>query len=310
MDIEQLIREGQIRCLDELHNTAYLLEKNLPFLNSDYRIMQNQEQQGLAKCFRVSQNGKQKLIFFNEGFRTLSSLYGCMNFTALTEIIEHIFDVILTVESNGFLKSENINDSLDYIYVDPDSFRVKLHYLPVKIENKDEKTAHQNLRTSLARQIHSIPLFSGSDVQAVCELLENESYTLETVTEQLKSIRHQYQGRPQIYEEGIAPDGTKMLAANLRLISRNPELAPNFHVHTPEFVIGKSRERADGVVAKSTVSRRHCRIIWENEAYYLEDLDSTNGTKVNYERIPSRRRIRLMSGDVISVSGVDFLVEF
>ena len=47
------------------------------------------------------------------------------------------------------------------------------------------------------------------------------------------------------------------------------------------FVIGKHTGLADYILNKSTVSRFHVRITEEDGQYFLTDLNSTNGTKVN-----------------------------
>jgi hypothetical protein len=45
------------------------------------------------------------------------------------------------------------------------------------------------------------------------------------------------------------------------------------------------------------VSRRHALIVQQNNTYFLEDLNSVNGTLVNQRRIPPRTRLPLHSGD-------------
>jgi uncharacterized ubiquitin-like protein YukD len=47
------------------------------------------------------------------------------------------------------------------------------------------------------------------------------------------------------------------------------------------------------------ISRRHAQIEQEGERYYLTDLVSTNGTKLNGQRIPPREKCRLRNGDII-----------
>jgi len=55
----------------------------------------------------------------------------------------------------------------------------------------------------------------------------------------------------------------------------------------------------------ASVSREHARIISTPEGYFIEDLNSTNGTSLNGETI---RRARLHDGDVIRIQ--DFALEF
>jgi pSer/pThr/pTyr-binding forkhead associated (FHA) protein len=54
----------------------------------------------------------------------------------------------------------------------------------------------------------------------------------------------------------------------------------------------------DFVISGRTVSRRHARLWFDNGRWYLEDLQSANGTLVNNVRI--QQAVALNDGDVIS----------
>ena len=47
------------------------------------------------------------------------------------------------------------------------------------------------------------------------------------------------------------------------------------------------------------ISRRHARIEQEGDRFYLTDLGSVNGTKLNGRRVPPNERMPLWNGDVI-----------
>ena len=49
-------------------------------------------------------------------------------------------------------------------------------------------------------------------------------------------------------------------------------------------VVGRGR-KADLALAEATISRAHAAIGWDGRSFYVEDLDSTNGTMVNGARI-------------------------
>ena len=59
------------------------------------------------------------------------------------------------------------------------------------------------------------------------------------------------------------------------------------------MVIGRGRS-ADLVIAEPTISRAHAAIGWDAEGFFMQDLGSTNGTKVNGQRAPLAR---LKDGD-------------
>jgi pSer/pThr/pTyr-binding forkhead associated (FHA) protein len=63
---------------------------------------------------------------------------------------------------------------------------------------------------------------------------------------------------------------------------------------------------ADFVLDAALVSRVHCRLSAdESNQLIVEDLDSTNGTLVNGQRIS---RAVLRNGDVLTIGRVDFTV--
>jgi len=68
------------------------------------------------------------------------------------------------------------------------------------------------------------------------------------------------------------------------------------------LVIGRS-ETAGHTIYSSKVSREHASIVLVDDAYAVRDLDSTNGTYVNGQRITEHR---LQDGDIIHVAHVEF----
>jgi pSer/pThr/pTyr-binding forkhead associated (FHA) protein len=54
----------------------------------------------------------------------------------------------------------------------------------------------------------------------------------------------------------------------------------------------------------------HAALVCEGDAIYLVDLNSTNGTCLNHERIPPGRPCRLHSGDIIRLGLLEIMIEF
>ncbi len=52
-------------------------------------------------------------------------------------------------------------------------------------------------------------------------------------------------------------------------------------VEGESFLLGKNQEQVDGVILADGVSRLHARIIRQEGRYFIEDLNSTNGTFLN-----------------------------
>jgi FhaA, N-terminal domain/FHA domain len=70
-------------------------------------------------------------------------------------------------------------------------------------------------------------------------------------------------------------------------------------------VIGRSKE-CDIQLTDPNVSRRHAELRQEGSAYWLVDLDSTNGSAVNGHRTA---RAKLESGDTITIGSTDLKFE-
>ncbi len=71
------------------------------------------------------------------------------------------------------------------------------------------------------------------------------------------------------------------------------------------FVLGRSKD-CDIQLADPNVSRRHAELRQEGSAYWLIDLDSTNGSQVNGNRTA---RAKLESGDTITVGSTDLVFD-
>ncbi len=68
-------------------------------------------------------------------------------------------------------------------------------------------------------------------------------------------------------------------------------------INRERMVIGRGRS-ADLVIAEPTISRSHAAVGYDGEGFFVQDLGSTNGTRVNGVREP---QMRLASGDELQL---------
>jgi hypothetical protein len=76
-----------------------------------------------------------------------------------------------------------------------------------------------------------------------------------------------------------------------------------------EVVLGARRDRLgrdDVVLQDEYVSARHARLLWDGVTWWVEDLDSTNGTYVGGRRIEPGERVALPESGQLQVGGVVF----
>lgn len=73
------------------------------------------------------------------------------------------------------------------------------------------------------------------------------------------------------------------------------------------FVIGSSADSVDYCVKyNSSISRKHACIMKFEDGYYIQDLDTTNGTYVNGIRVYPGRYTKLANGNVIKLAEEEF----
>lgn len=78
------------------------------------------------------------------------------------------------------------------------------------------------------------------------------------------------------------------------------------------YVIGSFEKMSDVVIKAQVVSRMHCCIYHESfkeDEYLVEDLNATNGTYLNGERLDNHERKKLSDGDILKLAAISFKVE-
>jgi len=78
----------------------------------------------------------------------------------------------------------------------------------------------------------------------------------------------------------------------------------DWEINYPEITVGKHPENNLVIEGDHTVSSQHIRIYYKNNAYYIQDLGSTNGTKVNGVKIKEKQ---LKHNDTIQIGKTKIL---
>ncbi len=83
------------------------------------------------------------------------------------------------------------------------------------------------------------------------------------------------------------------------IIVRGPGTGQTFTLGAEPVIVGRESQTAKFVIADSAVSRRHARISRHGDIYVIEDLNSTNGTFINAQRVVGT--VPLTPGDLIEL---------
>lgn len=107
---------------------------------------------------------------------------------------------------------------------------------------------------------------------------------------------------------GVAPDPQlERPLVYLRLRAESgPARGSIFTVDGAGATIGRTSENPIPI-ADGKLSRQHARVIYDDGTFWLLDMESTNGTFLNYQRLTTRRQ--LQAGDVIGIGETRLVVE-
>lgn len=82
-----------------------------------------------------------------------------------------------------------------------------------------------------------------------------------------------------------------------RLLYQGTGAEESFVIEGDSFLVGGRNGQADGKLLSSGVSRNHARTTKEDDNYYIEDLNSRNGTYLNGKLLSYKQKCRVKPGD-------------
>lgn len=96
--------------------------------------------------------------------------------------------------------------------------------------------------------------------------------------------------------------------ARLLLFGTSGEILDEFDVNDGHTLIGRTQQ-AHAIIRDDKASRIHARITYDNNKFYLCDLNSTNGTLLNGQRIKVNTPMELCSNDTIEVGNTRLMFQ-
>ncbi len=105
--------------------------------------------------------------------------------------------------------------------------------------------------------------------------------------------------------ELLQPDNIAVSKAYLEKIEHGTVI--KIPITKSEFVIGRHGEYADYILDNKAIGRMHAEIIIREDSYFVKDLNSRNGTKINDLRIESNKEYQVKNEDMISLANIEHI---
>ena len=160
------------------------------------------------------------------------------------------------------------------------------------------KRKGKDQRESYRREMHELMNGQAVAEETVYGKGENTDDTNCNVEKKRAALNEEDYGRT-IYIEGTAENAVKehrICTAEGRTLAV---------LDKPVHTIGKKRGETDIVLEDVSVSRLHARIVQEKETFYLEDLNSTNGTFKNGLRLQPYEKRELATEDEVRIGRIN-----
>lgn len=257
-----------------------------------------------------------------------------MNEHKLYSFIARITEIMSIVEKYDFLGANLILDD-KLIFINELNDKIYMLYRPL-----NNRQAGGNVYGFLDNLILKIKKYNAELTDACDELhvffADVNHYKVSEIVELLNRVY------PRIYREIKAPeteikvnkldtiidsrgnDGTTFLDISSRTSNGNEikekiksiikliakDNSCIIDVNKDEFIVGKSREKADGIITgNSMISRVHASIIYKEGRVYIKDLGSANGTFVDGKKLIDDIPVLLNQHSIIKLADQEFLIE-
>ena len=302
MFMNSLVQKGLLEEMACGSNFSYVLNDNSLFLTTEYKVLQSQGSNSLLKCMKMKYNGKIQLFYIINSNKPLMSILSNISPENFMTIVSNLFSAVLAVKNNGFLSCENIDISFEHIFVDTNTYKVNLVYVPVEKGMFDDYASFESeLRTTLIKSISTFPTFSTSALFKLQADLSDGTKTLEDVYNGMSKVK-------SVYKKTSSGSIRKsILDQTARLVAMSAPTHTEFVIDKDSFLIGRNSSSVDGVVTfNGMVSKVHCRIDKYRSKYALTDLKSANGTYINKTKLEPNKPYYIKNGDIIRLANSDF----
>lgn len=137
---------------------------------------------------------------------------------------------------------------------------------------------------------HSIPTEEPKQAEGTSLLEVNE--------EDNSNSRKSSEGTQVLFEEN-----TKLAFI---IMKGNADIIDRIYIDSSNFIIGREKNGTNFTIMHSSISKKHAIIKSMQEEFYIEDLNSTNGTFLNGVRLAPKKLEKLNNGDCIAFGNQEY----
>ncbi len=289
---------------------SYLLADNNLFLNTAYKVMCLQENKGLVPCRKLLWNGQIELLYETGSAFSFANMLSNIDDATFLQTVCQVVSVLLSIQNIDFLSHNNVVIQFDKIFVNQKTKQVQLVYLPLsRTLYTDESSVEKELRAALLDVLAEKQHLNTQRLAPLMHHLSLGTLGLQELYQVTQNNVFPANTSPQNPIPNEVPPVPQSIAQNLQIVGLGPLAQLRFCINAQRFVMGRNPHTAHACLqGNNAVGREHCEIVLQNNAYYVKDLNSTNGTFLNENRLMPQQAYPLNEGDVLRVANCEFKV--
>lgn len=184
-------------------------------------------------------------------------------------------------------------------------WKAKIPNIIQREENREAKARVSTIDKKKSKQLFSMKSFHQQAKKGY-----NKNDNIQKPKQMLIQEREAYQ--QSFVQDNHLLRPTEILCAPVdkplgKLIYQGIGQCENFTIEREIFLIGKNCAQVDGVIQSEGVSRLHAKIYTQEGQFYIEDLNSTNGTYLNDEVLEYHQPRQLSRGDRVRFGAEEYL---
>lgn len=183
----ELLNEGKILRTVKGECVEFLIKsKDVAISEQGMHTLKNERHSGLVECFMGTRNGENYLRYYVTGLEPLSAVVikaDAQSFVQYLMNLKSILEIENFDINNGFLNKSNVAIDFNDVYIDTNTGKVYLLYVPLLILNNDNRSCEQMLEDEIQRAVKFNVNLSDKITERLCDRLSSGIPVLEALSE-------------------------------------------------------------------------------------------------------------------------------
>ena len=269
----------------------FMLNSENLFDAKAYEALINGSVPGILSCRKVAWNDRIQLVYFTTGLENLNARLDSFTLDDIRETGCEIVDIVKKAEDNPDLCCENLVIDMESIYLDEEG-NVLLTLLPAVLPDEIKNGEIYK------RRVYSV-------IEEMLQMREGGGEVVRQIEfQQNKSFGNWDDFKDALMRKAPAESET------ITLKGINTSVPLEFTIGHEVFRIGSDPEQVEGCIPSSaSVSPVHALIGWNDVSFYVQDLNSREGTYLNDVRLTPSTSVPFGKGSVLKFAECTFSVE-